>query len=174
MPAGRPPVPLERQRDSMRGDGLRPGGHRPTKELAVPSQNRRVQVVPPPAPPASLKERGTTEWEKIWVAGRAWLHPAEDYHWVEQISHAYDDIAAFREEIENTGLIVKGYAGQMTANPLLREIRDAENVIRKCLSVLGFSPTDRARLGLAELKVQSGLQGLQEKIKDKRSGNGKA
>jgi P27 family predicted phage terminase small subunit len=164
-------MPLERQKESMRGDGLRPGGHRPSKDLAIiPDQNYRVQRFQPPPPPADLRERGTAEWVKIWQAGSRWLHPEEDYHWIEQISHAYDDISAFREEIERTGLIVKGYAGQLTANPLLREIRDAENVIRKCLSVLGFSPTDRARLGLAEIKVQSGLQSLQNEIKDKRNG----
>jgi P27 family predicted phage terminase small subunit len=98
------------------------------------------------------------------------LHPAEDYHWIEMISRAYDDIAQFREEIEKTGLIVKGYAGQMTANPLLREIREAESVIRKCLSQIGFSPTDRARLGLAEVKRQTGMADLQAKINKKRSG----
>jgi hypothetical protein len=37
-------MPLERQKESIRGDGLRPGGHRPTKDLAViPDQNYRVQ-----------------------------------------------------------------------------------------------------------------------------------
>lgn len=110
------------------------------------------------------------EWEKVWTAGRVWLHPTEDYHWVEQISFAYDEISQFREEIEKTGLIVKGYAGQMTANPLLREIRDAQSVIRKCLSMLGFSPTDRAKLGLAELKVQTGIADLQNKTKEARGG----
>lgn len=34
----------------------------------------------------------------------------------------------------------------------------AEALIRKCLSVLGISPTDRARLGLAEVKKETALQ----------------
>jgi P27 family predicted phage terminase small subunit len=123
-----------------------------------------------PDPPDGLGPRGVEEWHKVWTAGRIWLHPDQDYHWVEMVSRAYDDITAFREEIDKTGLIVKGYAGHMAANPLLREIRDAEAVIRKCLSTIGFSPTDRARLGLAEIERQSKMAGLQKKISEKRKG----
>lgn len=159
MPAGRPPKPIERQIMDSRGDGLRPGGHRPTTDLVHISRGD----LGVPDPPDGLKDRGLAEWDKIWAAGRHWLHPAEDYHWIEQISRAYDDIAEFRAEVEKTGLIVKGYAGQQTANPLLREIDAQQSTIRKCLSQLGFSPTDRARLGLAEIKRQSGLQELQER-----------
>jgi P27 family predicted phage terminase small subunit len=159
VPAGRPPKPLERQRADARGDGLRPGGHKPSAEVVhVPRSSAAI-----PDPPDGLGDRGLVEWNQIWAAGRHWLHPAEDHHWVEQIARAYDDIAAFRAEIEKTGLIVKGYAGQQTANPLLREIDAQQATIRKCLSQLGFSPTDRARLGLAEIKRQSGLQDLQER-----------
>jgi P27 family predicted phage terminase small subunit len=165
-------MPLERQIESARGDGQRPGGHRIKGDLVPTNQGRVVRLPPPPAP-LDLKERGQTEWDKIWSAGEVWLHPNEDYHWVEQIAHAYDDIDAFRDEIKRTGLIIKGYAGQQVANPLLKEIRDAENVIRKCLSILGFSPTDRARLGLAEIKVQSGLAELQTRINNKRNGKAK-
>jgi P27 family predicted phage terminase small subunit len=166
MPAGRPPIPPERRKISARGDGLLPGGHRPGKEVVIKGNDDSEL----PAVPEGLGERGVSEWDKIWTAGKLWLHPAEDYHWIEMISRAYDDIAQFREEIEKTGLIVKGYAGQMTANPLLREIREAESVIRKCLSQIGFSPTDRARLGLAEVKRQTGMADLQAKINKKRSG----
>jgi P27 family predicted phage terminase small subunit len=84
------------------------------------------------------------------------------------IAHAYDDIEAFRAEIAKIGLIVKGYAGQKTANPLLREVRDAEATIRKCLSLLGFSPSDRARLGIAEIQRQTGLMELQKKTREVR------
>lgn len=168
MPAGRPPKPLERQIADSRGDGLRPGGHKMSTEL-MPLNARPVSVIPDP--PEGLRERGSAEWASVWSAGRMWLHPAEDYHLVEMIARAYDDITAFRAEIENVGLIVKGYAGQQTANPLLREVRDAEATIRRCLSLLGFSPTDRARLGLAELKVRTGIQELQEKTQKARKGD---
>lgn len=164
MPAGRPPIPVERRELAARGDGQLPGGHRPGKQL----QRRTAVHALAPSPPEGLGDRGLTEWGNIWEAGQHWLHQKEDYHWIEQIVRAYDDIAAFRAEIENTGLIVKGYAGQQAANPLLREIRDCEATIRKCLSQLGFSPTDRARLGLAEIKVKTGLADLQSKTQQAR------
>ncbi len=159
MPAGRPRKPIERQLADSRGDGQRPGGHRPAAELVhIPRGNAAV-----PDPPDGLKDRGELEWRKVWEAGAVWLHPASDYHWVEQIAFAYDNIEVMRTEVEKVGLIVKGYAGQQTANPLLHEISDQQATIRKCLSMLGFSPTDRAKLGLAELKVRTGLQDLQER-----------
>jgi hypothetical protein len=51
--------------------------------------------------------------------------------------------------IRQRGLVVTGYAGQVVAHPLVVEIRKCEETIRKCLSVLGISPTDQgaARAG---------------------------
>lgn len=60
--------------------------------------------------------------------------------------------------IRQRGLVVTGYAGQVIAQPLVVEIRKCEETIRKCLSVLGISPTDRAHLGLAEVKKDTALQ----------------
>jgi hypothetical protein len=47
-------------------------------------------------------------------------------------------------------------------------VRDAEATIRKCLSLLGFSPSDRARLGIAEIQRQTGLMELQKKTREVR------
>ena len=113
-----------------------------------------------PAAPEGLGDRGALEWSKVWAAGR-WLWPDQDYAWVEQVARAYDDLDAFRKSIAVEGLTVRGVRpGTIVANPLLAEVRRAEETIRKCLSILGFSPTDRARLKLTELKGASELQKL--------------
>lgn len=113
-----------------------------------------------PQPPEALGPRGQLEWAKVWAAGK-WLWPDQDYAWVEQVVRAYDDIESFRSQISDDGLMVPGYRpGMKVANPLIAEIRRAEDTIRKCLSILGFSPTDRARLKLTELKGASELQKL--------------
>lgn len=167
MTAGRPPIPQERRKKLAAGDGQRSGGHRDVKPgtlVPVP----RDAPVGVPEPPEGLAERGLTEWDKIWAAGRPWMHPNEDYHWVEQIVRAYDDIEVFRAQVKKRGLYVSGYAGQVVANPLLKEIRVLEATIRTCLSKLGFSPADRASLGLAEIKRQSGLAELQNRTKANR------
>ncbi len=115
-----------------------------------------------PAPPVDLKDHGVIQWNKIWSAGMRWMHSEEDYHWVHIIARAYDQISEFQTRIEKDGLIVKGYAGQDAAHPLIGEIRKCEMVIMKALSTLGFSPTDRARLGIKEIERQTKLNKLQQ------------
>lgn len=128
------------------------------RDLEVRDVSAMEPVSAPPAP-EGLGDRGALEWAKIWQAGR-WLWPDQDYAWVEQVARAYDDLATFRAEVAVMGLTVEGYNGQTVANPLIAEMRRCEDTIRKCLSQLGFSPTDRARLKLTELKGASELQKL--------------
>lgn len=132
-------------------DGRTPG-HR---QLEV-----RVDVVVDrsvPEPPATITGRGLEEWEKVWTAGW-WLVRDQDYHWVEMIAQAYSDIEEWRKEVKATGLIVEGYNGQMAANPLIKSINQAQQTIMKALSILGFSPTDRAKLMIKQAEAQDALQ----------------
>jgi P27 family predicted phage terminase small subunit len=151
---GRRKEPLERAALKARGDGRTPGG----REL-VPAQFTIAKRTDAPRMPRGLKTRGKREWLKIWDSG-PWLNPDHDYAWVEQVARAYDDIDVYRARIEQDGLVVNGSLGQPVAHPLVAEIRKCEQTIRQCLSVLGFSPTDRARLGLAEVKRVSALQDM--------------
>jgi P27 family predicted phage terminase small subunit len=144
--------PLERQHAQSRGTGRTPGGRE-----VVKAQYTLMKREDAPPMPTGLRHRGKMEWAKVWASG-PWLLPSQDYAWVEQISRAYDDIDVYRKRIDNDGLVTTGYAGQVVAHPLVAEIRKCEETIRKCLSILGFSPTDRARLGLAEVKRETALQ----------------
>jgi len=118
-----------------------------------------------PELPADIEApRAVEEWEKVWTAG-FWLKRDQDYHWVEMIARAYQDIEGYRAHIKQTGLITKGYAGQDAANPMIAEIRKCEATIQKCLQILGFSPTDRAKLAIVESQAQNALQKM---IEDKR------
>lgn len=151
MPAQ--PKPIERHLATAR-NGKTLGG----RDLEVIDVSG-LEPVRAPEPPEGLGERGSIEWRKIWTAGK-WLWPDQDYAWVEQVSRAYDDLATYRATVAEEGLTVEGYNGQTVAHPLIREMRACEDTIRKCLSQLGFSPTDRARLKLTELKGASELQKL--------------
>lgn len=51
----------------------------------------------------------------------------------------------------------KGYA---YANPLVGMISTVENEIMKILSLLGLTPSDRSKLGVAEVKARSKLEEL--------------
>lgn len=163
MTRGRRREPIERKMAKARGDGRTPS------KLPVPvgaavavTSNRRV----PPAP-RGLGPRGKLEWHKVWSAG-FWLKEDQDYHWVEMIVRAYSDIEVYRKQVEQDGLITKGYAGQDAAHPLIKEIRNCEATIQKCLSILGFSPTDRARLNLADLRVENEFLRFQRESKANR------
>lgn len=158
MARGRPPKPIERKRATGRTTNTDSGG-RPLPAV----RETIVKTVTVPAAPDGLQTRGQTEWLNIWTAGSAWLAPQQDYAWVEMIARAWDEIEAYRERVDQDGLIQTGSMGQVIAHPLIAEIRRAEAVIMKALSTLGFSPSDRARLGLAEIKAQSKLQDMMAK-----------
>jgi P27 family predicted phage terminase small subunit len=128
------------------------------RDLVVHDVGQMAPVSAPEAP-VGLGDRGLVEWGKIWAAGR-WLWPDQDYAWVEQTARAYDDLQTYRAVVSQEGLTVEGYAGQTTAHPLISEMRKCEDTIRRCLSQLGFSPTDRARLKLTELKASKTAQDL--------------
>ena len=146
--------PIERARAKARGDGRTPG-----KREIQPVQFEIIKREDAPPMPRGLGTRGRSEWCKIWDAG-PWLNPSQDYPWVEQIARAYDEITAYRKTIEKDGLVQKGSMGQPIAHPLIAEVRKCEATIRQCLSIIGYSPTDRARLGLAEIKRQTALEDL--------------
>lgn len=151
---GANPVPMEvMQARSHNGKTL-------GKRDLVVNDVSLMPSVDAPEPPEALGPRGQLEWAKVWAAGK-WLWPDQDYAWVEQVVRAYDDLDAFRQSIAQEGLMVAGARPRtIVANPLIAEVRRAEDTIRKCLSILGFSPTDRARLKLTELKGASELQKL--------------
>lgn len=151
MPAGRPRKPRELAKATMRNaDTMADGRKVPSMEV-VP----RDDVVP--VAPVELSERGLIEWEKVWTAG-FWLKADQDYHLVVALAEAYDEIEQYRAQIKKDGLMTRGSAGGMIANPLIKEVRACQATIIKCLSLLGFSPSDRARLGIQEVKIQSELQ----------------
>lgn len=152
MPAGRPPKPIEQKMLLAKGDGRDPSGARVAYLAAHSAPVQRTGTVPEVSVPLGAK--GAEMWQKLWSAGW-WLHPAEDFTWLEQICQSYDAIEAFNAIIAAEGMTATGSMGQLIAHPLLAERNKAFQIIQKCLSQLGFSPTDRARLSLTEAQTMS-------------------
>lgn len=159
MSNGRKPKPIERKRLTGRSPTTDSAG-RPLPEI---KGGEIIKTVTVPEPPEGLGKRGAAEWERIWTAGEPWLAPEQDRAWVEMVAFAYDDIETFRRKVKRDGLIQTGSMGQVIAHPLIGEIRKAEATIARALSTLGFSPSDRARLGLAEVKRRSALLDMMAK-----------
>lgn len=160
MARGRPKTPIEKMR-ARSPDGKTPG-HR---NLPEPRVDMKVDRSIPELPDGVIG-RGALEWSNIWTAGW-WLARDQDHYWVEMICRAYTDIEEYRAYVVENGLITKGYAGQDAANPMIAEIRKSEQTIQKCLQVLGFSPTDRAKLMIT---MNEGKNALQEMIEAQSAG----
>jgi P27 family predicted phage terminase small subunit len=168
---GRPKTPLELQQLRAKGDGRLPGGRKPdqvsTELVPVPRTGAGdLDKRSLPKMPARLKAHGRAEWFKIWEEGKIWLRPRSDYRQVEMICQMYDEIDAFQDEIDKTGMMIENYAHVMVANPLYREIMDRRRMIDSLLSKLAFEPHARAKLAIGETKARSGLMDLQSKSRE--------
>jgi P27 family predicted phage terminase small subunit len=155
---GRPPKPLELKRRTGN-----PGKRR------LPAQSTTVDLVPASGAPVPIS---------LGSHGRdLWRHANERAPWLSELDLALletmcalrDDQALMRQRIAEEGLTilepVVTPAGmvvgeRMVAHPLLKELRVIEKQLREHASALGFDPTARARLGLAEVKRQSKIQEL--------------
>jgi hypothetical protein len=88
-------------------------------------------------------------WVRIWSAGAVWLAVLADADMVLLLCEQIDERQALRRSVLKDG-------GRFDRAAL----RALEKQIAHGLSMLGLTPTDRARLGVAEVKVESALAKL--------------
>lgn len=146
MPRGRPPAPIEHHRRVGRG-GTRKADGRPLPALA------QVVILPQaenmPDFPDGLAEDGLGLWRRIWADGITWISPQTDIALAEEACRALDDVATARRRY------------RATSDPAdARALVALGKRLDEALSQLGFTPTARSRLGVAEVKRVSALQGL--------------
>lgn len=140
MPAGRPSKPIEQKR--LLGN---PGKRAlPSNAIAIPMADS------PPEPHRPLLKYGQELWDKVWALGTNWISPNTDAELLLMTCEMID---------ERWNLRIKVMQGD---DPRLRRgLRELDRQIISNLSLLGFSPADRSRLGVAEVKAMSKLQELQ-------------
>lgn len=142
-----PPVPIERKR--ARGN---PG------KRALPAVTETIAIAKIGEPPATLREPGLAAWKRITDTA-PWLGQSDSgllATLCEKIDRR-DEMAAKLAASDFILFTDKGYA---YANPLVGMLSTIETEIVKMMSLLGLTPTDRTRLGLAEVKAQSTLERL--------------
>ena len=143
---GRPPAPLEQKRRTGRSPGRDSGG----RKLPEPAT---VTVLPmaeaAPDPPVDFGLEACDLWRRAWSAAITWLSPDSDMTAVVSACRLADDLEVARRRYRATSDPSDGRA----VVALSRELTAA-------LSALGFDPTARARLGVAEVKKLSALEGL--------------
>lgn len=139
---GRPPRPTEEKRR------LGNPGKRALPALATVVHLRPAEGVPD-ASQMNFGLDGLDLWEYIWKSGARWIAPATDLKMVVLACQTIDNLGTARRRYEATtdpqdGRMVVAYQ---------RALVDA-------LSALGFTPSGRTRLGVAEVTAVSKLDAL--------------
>ena len=149
--SGRRPKPVEQK---IRIGN--PGGRRLPKRadiVALPSLASNI-----PDPHRTLGSHGRALWDRIWSSGAAWLRPALDGDIVLMACEMTDERTVLRQIV-------------FTDNSRWRDrraLREIDRQITSLLSQIGFSPTDRATLGIGEHK-QHEFSKIRERIEAKRA-----
>jgi hypothetical protein len=137
---GRPPVPTERKRRTG-NPGKRP----------LPATTELVAV--DPVDPDVLDSAPRATLERGLLAGAAWLADSDS-----------PTVFLARDALE--------FYADLRANPLSKpaDVTAAGKWVQSLFSELGFTPGERARLGLAEVKAVSKLEELRaRKVADASS-----
>ena len=143
MTAGRPPKPLEQKR-ALGNPGKRA---LPKSAGLIPLEGGYIEPMRP------LEFAGKQLWDSVFKYGALWISQRTDVHLLLMTCEQLDR----RETLRS--LLVEEPSDK---NLLMRTI-ELERSIAGNLGLLGFTPSDRTRLGLAEVKAQSKIEQLMER-----------
>jgi len=102
-------------------------------------------------PPDSIGAAGRVLWSRVFDEGEIWVSPRLDVTLLERVCRALDRAVVLERLFEENP----------SDRKLVMSINETDRLIMSGLGLLGFSPADRARLGLAEVKRRSKLQELE-------------
>ncbi|WP_075740727.1 phage terminase small subunit P27 family [Actinoalloteichus sp. GBA129-24] len=123
-----------------------------------------------PDAPDSLGEQGREVWRLVWSGARTWMAPGSDPIVVRQLCEAWDERHALREHLEAAGTEGRWYTtanGQVVTHPSVTQLRALDAQITSWLAACGLTPSDRARLGLAEVRVADPMDDLAKRRADR-------
>jgi phage terminase small subunit len=143
---GRPPAPIELKRRRGRTADTDSGG-RPLPKSGELVVLPMADGVPPL--PHGIESDGAELWKRIWQEGLTWISPNSDMAAAVEACMVADDLAVARRRYRAT-------SDPKDAKALAAMGKRFDDA----LSVLGFNPTARSRLGVAEVKRASALEQL--------------
>jgi len=141
MRAGRPPKPTEVKR-ALGNPGKRALPN-PKEIVALPA------ITDTPDPSRPLGSHGKQFWDRVWQMGSSWISSNTDYEAMLMTAEMIDERWNLRVKV-----MTDGQARDR------RALRDLDRAIQSQLSLLGLTPADRSRLGVAEVKKMSKLAEL--------------
>ena len=104
-------------------------------------------------PMRDLQEAGLQLWDAAMRTGEQWIARNSDTQL----------LLLTCEQMDRRAVLTQLWRSNPADKNLLMRLAEIEKQITQNLSLLGFTPTDRSRLGLAEIKAKSKLQELMEK-----------
>jgi len=121
----------------------------------MPDENSVVllqQVEQTPEPPRPLLKYGQDLWDRIWGMAATWVSDTSDLELLTMTCEMVDERWNLRVKV------------MQSDDPVMRRgLRELDRQIVSNLSLLGFTPSDRSRLGVAEVKAKSKLEELMER-----------
>lgn len=148
MPNGRPPKPTEVKR-KLGNPGQRRLPNQSEIQMFEP-----VVSVPEPARP--LLKYGREFWDKVWLNGLQWISVNTDSELLLMTCELVDERWNLRVRVMQSN--------DWRERRALRELDD--RIIRN-LSLMGFTPADRSRLGVAEVKAISKMEALKRRADER-------
>ena len=148
MTAGRPPKPNEMKRKTGNP------GKRPLPALAT--------VTALPAATAQAPSHLSPKSQELWLKLREtafWISNTDESN-LQLLCEKLDRRDEFIARLQASDFVLLTDKGYSYANPLVGMISTIETEITKLFSLLGLTPTDRTRLGVAEVKARSALDDL--------------
>ena len=141
MVAGRPAKPVEQKR--LTGN---PG------KRGLPDEQEVIllqQVTEAPESPRPLLKYGQALWDRVWAMGLTWVSDTTDLELLTMTCEMVDERWNLRVKVM-----------QSDDSAMRRGLRELDRQIISNLSLLGFTPSDRSRLGVAEVKKQTKIEEL--------------
>ena len=155
MTAGRPPKPVEQKRKNGNP------GQRKLPDL------KNVIALPQIKgdAPLHLSDAGQKMWTDVrsmapWIANT-------DAKLLIELCEKMDKKYELKQKLAATDYVLFTDKGYAYANPLFGMLNTVENDIVKLLSLLGLTPVDRSKLGVAEVTTKGKLAQLLEQQKSK-------
>ena len=157
---GKKREPIEKKR--LRGARIRDGlAAQPVPESAL----ALVVLDSVPKPPVGLGKVGVAYWGILWSAGRRHLSELHDTPLMTRLCSNFEKIAQLEawlgSDVERRWYVSPN--GQIVTHPAVKQIEHLDAQCTAHLSLMGFSPSDRARLGLAEIRVANELDAYRKR-----------
>jgi hypothetical protein len=147
-------VPIEQKR--LKGSRIRNGLQaQPMSSSAL----ALVDMAVVPSVPEGFGLVGTSYWQVLWTGGRRHLSELHDTPLMTRLCKNFDKIAELElwlgKDVERRWYTSPN--GQVVTHPAVKQIEQMDAQNTAWMSLMGFTPSDRARLGLQEIRVANEL-----------------